>query len=235
MRYILASDIHGCYRQLFDILNLVGYCEEDQLIVCGDLFDRGPDSYGVYTEIKRQIEERKVPPILIRGNHEQMLFDVYASVSGKLGNRWYNTRVWYANGGRETEASFKENKANIATAARFLKNICTFSYETDEFIAVHGNPRDLGSPHTCMWDTWSIFHNDYRGKIAVAGHTPLPAPVYCDGSRNEESQELPYGEWIDLPEIGLIAIDTGGVFGSCFTVAIIENGKIRFEKVCGFR
>ena len=43
--------------------------------------------------------------------------------------------------------------------------------------------------------------------------------------------ELPYGEWTDLPETGLVAIDTGGVFGGAFTAAIIEGEKIRFEKI----
>ena len=43
--------------------------------------------------------------------------------------------------------------------------------------------------------------------------------------------ELPYGKWIELPATGLIAIDTGGVFGGAFTAAIIENGRLRFEKI----
>ena len=231
MRYILVSDIHGCSRQFKELLAAVQYSDNDQLILCGDLFDRGADSYGVYEEVRRQTESRVLPPIIIRGNHEQMLFDVYTDVSGKMGRLWYNTRLWYANGGKETEASFKENKANISVAARFLKKQTVFSYETERFIAVHGDPRNLGSPYTCLWDTWSVDHNDYNGKIAIVGHTPLRKPVYCDGSGREERPELPYGEWIDLPETGLIAIDTGGLFGGAFTAAIIEDKRILFEKI----
>ena len=231
MRYILVSDIHGCSRQFKELLAAVQYSDNDQLILCGDLFDRGPDSYEVYEEVRRQTESRVLPPVIIRGNHEQMMLDVHTDVSGKFGKLWYNVRLWYANGGKETEESFKRNKYNIPIAASFLKKHCVFSYETERFIAVHGDPRDLDSPGTCLWDTWSVDHNDYKGKLAIVGHTPLRNPLYCDGSGKEERMELPYGEWTDLPETGLVAIDTGGVFGGAFTAAIIEGEKIRFEKI----
>ena len=234
MRYVIVTDIHGCSQQLAELLKHVDYCGDDQLMVCGDLFDRGPDSYGVYSLVRHLVETAKQTPVIIRGNHEQMLFDVHTEVSGKLGKLWYNTRLWYVNGGKETELSFRAEKAKIASAARFIKNECVLSYETDSFIAVHGDPGDLDSPHTCMWDTWSVCHNDYRGKLAIVGHTPLRSPVYCDGSGNEGSPELPYGEWLDLPETGIICIDTGGVFGGAFTAAIIEDKKIRFERVIGY-
>ena len=235
MRHILISDIHGCCRQFQELLDVVNYNDDDQLILCGDLFDRGPDSYGVYEEIRKQTEIRGLPPIIIRGNHEQMLFDVNTDVSGKLGRHWYNVRLWYVNGGMETEASFKKNKSNLSMAARFLKKQSVFSYETERFITVHGDPRDLDSPHSCLWDTWSVDHNDYKGKLAIVGHTPLPSPVYCDGSGCEESPELPYGEWLDLPKTGLICIDTAGVFGGAFTAAVIEDQRIRFERVKGYK
>ena len=233
MRYILVSDIHGCCRHFQELLAAVNYSDNDQLILCGDLFDRGSDSYGVYEEVRRQTETRMLPPVIIRGNHEQMMLDVHTDVSGKIGRHWYNVRLWYANGGRETESSFKRNKYNIPTAAGFVKKHGVFSYETESFIAVHGDPRDLDSPYTCLWDTWSVDHNDYKGKLAIVGHTPLRLPTYCDGSGKEERMELPYGKWIELPATGLIAIDTGGVFGGAFTAAIIEDGKLRFEKIKG--
>ena len=235
MRYVLISDIHGCFRQFDELLDKTGYGPNDQLILIGDLFDRGPDSYKVYAEVRSLMRSMETKPVLVRGNHEQMMIASCLDVSGKLGKRWSNRILWMSNGGGETESSFQAERANINVAARFIKDNTVFYYETEQFIAVHGDPRDLKSPHTCMWDTWSVYHNDYRGKLVIVGHTPLPTPVYCDGSGDEESKELPYGEWLDLPEIGLITIDTGGVFGGTFTAAVIDEQKIRFDKVKGLK
>ena len=48
MRTIIIGDIHGCSGALRVLLERIKPDENaDRLILLGDLFDRGPDSWGV--------------------------------------------------------------------------------------------------------------------------------------------------------------------------------------------
>lgn len=66
MRYFVVSDLHSYYAPLIKALEEKGFNqEEDTLIVCGDVFDRGDETIEVY-EFLKSIPHK----ILIRGNHE---------------------------------------------------------------------------------------------------------------------------------------------------------------------
>lgn len=42
---------------------------------------------------------------------------------------------------------------------------------------------------------------------------------------------LTYCEWIDIPEKGIIDIDTGGVFGGIFTAMVVEENRFMLKKL----
>jgi len=70
MKYFVVSDIHSFYKELKTSLKQAGFDKKNKnhtLIVCGDVFDRGPDTMGVY---KFLISIPKRRCILIQGNHE---------------------------------------------------------------------------------------------------------------------------------------------------------------------
>lgn len=72
-KFFVTSDIHSFYNELITALNDAGFDENNEnhyLVVCGDCFDRGPDSAKVLkylTNLPRKI--------LVKGNHEQLLLD----------------------------------------------------------------------------------------------------------------------------------------------------------------
>lgn len=75
-KYFITSDIHSFYAPFIKELNRKGFDIENKehiLVVCGDLFDRGPDSLKIYDFIKLLPKERR---ILIRGNHEYLFIDL---------------------------------------------------------------------------------------------------------------------------------------------------------------
>lgn len=75
-KYFVTSDIHSHYFVFIRALNESGFDlknKEHILIIVGDLFDRGDESTQLYNFIKKLPKERR---ILIRGNHEDLLFDV---------------------------------------------------------------------------------------------------------------------------------------------------------------
>ena len=70
MRYFVVSDVHSFGQILIDTLANGGFEKgnlEHKLIVCGDIFDRGPETVKVYEFLKSVPDEQL---ILIRGNHE---------------------------------------------------------------------------------------------------------------------------------------------------------------------
>ena len=77
-KYFCVSDIHGFYDELMEALNKASFDINNPshiLIVCGDIFDRGPKPLEVYNFLKSLPKERRV---LIRGNHEHLLRDLVA-------------------------------------------------------------------------------------------------------------------------------------------------------------
>ena len=49
MKTIIIGDVHGCDTALRALLDKVKPGAEDTLVMLGDLFDRGPDSFQVFT------------------------------------------------------------------------------------------------------------------------------------------------------------------------------------------
>ena len=70
MKYFVVSDIHSFYTELkraLDKADINKRNKDHTLIVCGDIFDRGPDTLSVY-KFLTSIPKKRC--ILIKGNHE---------------------------------------------------------------------------------------------------------------------------------------------------------------------
>ena len=61
------SDIHGCFDEFRQMLDIIGFSETDRLILGGDYIDRGPKNL----EILHWLERRPDNVIPIRGNHDE--------------------------------------------------------------------------------------------------------------------------------------------------------------------
>lgn len=75
-KYFVISDIHSFCSEMKEALKKSGFRKTNKdhiLIVCGDVFDRGPDSIGVYEYLMSIPKSRR---ILIRGNHESLYLDL---------------------------------------------------------------------------------------------------------------------------------------------------------------
>jgi hypothetical protein len=66
-RTVIVGDVHGCRRELEQLLERLAFAAGDRLIFVGDLIARGPDSLGVLDVVRR------TGAIVVRGNHEQKL------------------------------------------------------------------------------------------------------------------------------------------------------------------
>jgi serine/threonine protein phosphatase 1 len=96
MRTIVIGDIHGCYRELLELLTTVKITEADRLISLGDIVDRGSDSVRVYDFLKNRPNT-----IVLMGNHErkhlkQTLSYAQEIVKLQFGDRYQEFLDWVA-------------------------------------------------------------------------------------------------------------------------------------------
>jgi len=65
MQHFIIGDIHGCYRELQDLLDLAALATGDAIIALGDILDRGPEPLAVF-----QFFRSKANATSLYGNHE---------------------------------------------------------------------------------------------------------------------------------------------------------------------
>ena len=84
MTYFAVSDVHSYFEPLKLTLNIHGFEIDNPnhvVIICGDLFDRGPDSLSCFNFVKQLAAENRL--IYIRGNHEDLLKDCVRAIRNK--------------------------------------------------------------------------------------------------------------------------------------------------------
>lgn len=135
MTVFATSDIHGHYTALKDALDRAGFDpknEQHLLVCCGDYFDRGTENLQVLQYLDRI--KRKV---LLRGNHEDMLLEIFET--GRL--KEHN----YRNGTIETIVELfgkysidALGHVDFEGKTRMLDRITDFIRETRDYYEIGG-------------------------------------------------------------------------------------------------
>ncbi len=71
-RIIAIGDIHGCFDELYELMNRLAPQSDDLVVFLGDLGDRGPKSSAVYAYV-RYLCENRPDTFLVPGNHCEKL------------------------------------------------------------------------------------------------------------------------------------------------------------------
>lgn len=211
----IIGDIHGCYDELVELLEKLGYRVEDgrvtsnpdgrRVVFVGDLVDRGPRSPDVLKLVMAMVRDGTA--FCVPGNHEAKLL------------KYFNGRnVKITHGLAETiEQLSNESDEFKAKAAQFIDSLVShYVFDDGRLVVAHagmkealqgrgsgkvrefalygettGETDEFGLPVRYNWAA------DYRGKATVVyGHTPVP-----------------FAEWLN----NTICIDTGCVFGGSLT------------------
>ena len=215
----VIGDIHGHYKQLIELLDLLEYnhnidFESDRLIFLGDYVDGGPDTYQV---IEQLIYFKKTYPhwIFLYGNHEDLLLDAY-NPQHPIYHDYY---LWYNQGGKATLDSYSREitsdpyEASLvgmsnAIPSEHLEFFLTLQayYEDEKYFYVHGgiNPgmtieenKSSTSRYDMSWMREPFISSNYDwGKKIIFGHT-------CDYKGEYQKQGIPFCPIIRENKIGI--------------------------------
>jgi predicted phosphodiesterase len=205
-RLIAIGDIHGCYQEFGDLLERLNLTKDDQLILLGDLVNRGPDS-GKVIDLARAHRA-----ISLLGNHELRLLNYRRSndtafqkendaetIAKLLPEDWAYLEAMplthyveemntvFVHGGFLPNEPWQKQPANVVTRIQVIDR--------------DGRPRKRADePNAPAWaDLWN------GPPFVVYGHTPRP-----------EVYKLKWS----------IGIDTGCVTGGHLTAYVLPEKRI---------
>ena len=227
MKTIIIGDIHGCCRALEAVLAASEPDPAaDRLVLLGDLFDRGPDSRGVFEAVKQLAEGFGDRFVLLRGNHEDYLLREKLTLTQRL--------IWERVGRGVTVSSFRRAGERMEDAAPWLREKCRLFYKGEGFQCVHAgiliDPPEANDLQTLIHDHDLVLRNQYAGPLTVTGHIALENSAWFAGD-GETAEPVAEGVWQALPDRGVICIDTGCGKGGRLTAMTVEGSRFMLRSV----
>jgi protein phosphatase len=213
----IIGDVHGCFDELCDLLEKLGYTVSEQagqfslaapagrkLVFVGDLVDRGPQTPRVLRFVEQLVASGQA--LCVPGNHDIRLMK---ALRGKT-----MPPTWGL--GESLEQIALEPPEFKAQAAKFIDRMVShYVFDNGKLVVAHaglpeamqgrgsGKVRDVAihgektGETDAFGDVRYVWAADYRGKaLVVYGHTPVAEPVWLNNTVN---------------------IDTGCVYGGRLT------------------
>lgn len=221
-RILAISDIHGCYDEFCQLLELAKYdANKDHLILVGDYVDRGPKSKAVVELVQSLVVNHGA--IALKGNHDDMfvkhlLSDEEEHSSRHLRNGAIATFKSYYRSDLEVEnlpLAKKYILENHRYYVEFLRDLPLY-HETENHVFVHAGINPLvqdwkqTSEKDMIWIRNDFFdHPTNLVKKVVFGHTICP--------KLHEKADV----WFCEDKIG---IDGGAVYGHQLNCLEIVDG-----------
>jgi hypothetical protein len=199
-RTIVVGDIHGCYDELMQLLDKVGFQQSDRLVSVGDLITKGPKNREV---LDLFISDKRLSTVI--GNHDLA-----------LRRRWNGEDIKLKASQKETHKELKAEKdiyvpflnalpfiidlgTHLVVHAGLRPNIELYSQTTGDLTRLRTLGRNRESQEGTPW-----YHVYYGEKTVLFGHWPAPEP-----RRGPKA----------------IGLDTGCVYGYNLTAYIIETDE----------
>lgn len=246
-KYFVITDIHSFYDYMIGALSKAGFDVSNKdhiLISCGDLLDRGEQSLECLKFINSIPDDRK---ILIRGNHEDLLEDVFKReefLYHDLSNGTLNTVYQLA--GMDLSLWTKESDLEAIKLAqenpeykKYKKSLIDY-YELDNFIFVHSWIPKKTDWKAGDWEEarWGNPFESWRrglfpeGKTIVCGHWHTSWAWKNIKEKFEEwpkmNKELFINSFQPFIDTGIIALDSCIAYSGICNCLKIEKNNINF-------
>ena len=233
MHYVM-SDIHGCYEEYLEALELIHFSDEDELYIVGDIVDRGKDPIPLLQDL---MIRSNVFPIL--GNHDYMALTVLKKLCVEIVEENVETHVsmedmmnyysWVKEGGYTTlkqfqQLSYEEKMDIIAYLEEFL--ICEEVHVNNEtYILAHAGISNFEEKKRIydysfidlIFTACDYTKPYYQDAYFVSGHTPT---FKIDASYKGKIYE----------KNNHIALDCGCIYGLNLGVYCLDTKKAYYVK-----
>jgi hypothetical protein len=217
-RTFIVGDVHGCSRELEQLLERVRFESGDRLVFVGDVVARGPDSLGVLDIIRR------TGALLVRGNHEDKLL---ASLDPET-----HPLVWKHDGGSKPKPHRKPLGRFHANVAEQLRPIDWALLEASP-LHVDLPEHDVRVVHAGVVPGVPIDDQERSTLLTIRALGPHGEPLekrggVLWGERYRESPHVVFGHNArSEPQLHPHAtgIDTGCVYGGYLTALRLEDGQ----------
>lgn len=226
-RTVIIGDVHGCREALEALLDVVKPVPgTDRLVMLGDLFDRGPDSRGVYQIVRYLAEAFGENFILLRGNHEDFLLRTDLTPRDK--------KIWEYVGRKATVDSFREAGEEMEETIPWMAEHTRLWWRGERVQCVHAgilvDPPEANDLYTLLHDHDLVMENRYAGRLTITGHIALRKATWFTGD-GETVEELEDGREQELPATGVLCIDTGCGKGGRLTAMVIRGNRFTLESI----
>lgn len=227
--YYVMSDIHGEYEKYRELLEKIGFSDEDTLFVLGDVVDRGPEPVKVLLDMSMR---SNVYPIM--GNHEVMMLDVLEPLLAEITEDNWNTQIsgdllrkfslWQINGGdvtvRQIRALPQDERMTLLEYVKEFSPYETVDVGDKTFLLVHAGLGGYRADKRMR--EYTVFElafdrptldTTYYGDdvVVIAGHTPTRAF---------------HDRWEPFRSGNAVFIDCGATFGgrlACLCLDTMET------------
>lgn len=196
-RILVTSDIHGHLSYLKKVLEKAYFCDDDVLIIVGDMIEKGPENLATLRYIMNLCKRGNVIPLI--GNVDAYRLKLIYELSEENVNGFYNyilnLRQWTGTSFYEELASecgystncpedILKSKQDVINSFedefKFIANLPTV-VETQKFIFVHGGLRekqvldnlDKSVFELTKFDAFAERTPDSFDKYVVTGHWPV--------------------------------------------------------------
>ncbi len=221
-KYAVVGDIHGCYRELEEMLNQLRAKKFQDIILIGDIFDKNKEKDSAEKTINL-IKENLDLIRLVRGNHDHFA-EVFwtkkdTQVPQDILNKYFNDAVFLAES-PELQKKFLD-----------LLKLSYHWVETKEAIITH-------SPCQTKFlkkNSGEALRNQRNYRYRLEEKETLEDKLwFVDREKNKSHKKHIWGHialqraFVNSSNIG---IDTGAVYGNCLTAVYFDKGRHHFLKV----
>jgi hypothetical protein len=205
-RTLIVGDVHGCLRELQDLLSLASIGANDDVVFVGDLVARGPDSLGVL-ELAMNLDAKSV-----QGNHERKLLRAFETESR------CDEKVRLTPGHRRLMQELK------AEHWEFMKAMPLY-WELPQHRACVVHAGVLPGVPLAQQDPWILTHVrsiDSQGMPSTELNSPLWATQYRGPTHLVFGHSAQVGLQLNEHATGL---DSGCVYGGRLTGLLLDEGQ----------
>ena len=237
MKYDVIGDVHGCYQELLQLLEKLGYKKEDhtfthkdtrKLVFVGDITDRGPDSLKVI-QLVYDLVIIQNKALYVPGNHCDKLYRYFLGNAVQLKHGLETTVQEYKALSKKEQKKIKHHFMKLYEQAPLylqlpdVKAIIAHAGIKESLIGKTG--RKVKS-FVLYGDTTGEFHpdgrpirrdwaKDYKGKEwIIYGHTPVHEPRFKNHTVNIDTGCV-FGNKLtacQLPELNVVSVPSNQSF-----------------------